>query len=433
MDISIPQDLAWEEVEGIKVGVSLEEARKIAQHFFRTTHHWFPVVSKMRVTRFLTGATSLIRADTIALIVVMRLLSQDPHSENCDSMYRSLKLALSACEQRGQLSTDFVGAMILTAAYEVAHGMYPSAYFTVGSCARTCCTLGLHDKRYATQLPKQSVTWTETEERRRLWWATLLLDRYINIGFLLRPLCTPAIPVNEVVPADDTSWDNGELASNPLLVMSIENRAKVSPFARTCQAAHLLGRVSQHVGDHPDPSDADFHFQEAHQLHRAATALLGILQQDYSDTPTDERHKLFSAMALCCSALLALYEIHSCVDTGFIDSAGRYMGVRIELQELAIDGFKRISIVVLDLADEVKIAATTNCLDCISPLVFNAMYQAAGTYAWYARENGSESHLASLNRLRDVMRSLEPRWRVAGEYLDLLKDTETDYVGGCTM
>ena len=109
------------------------------------------------------------------------------------------------------------------------------------------------------------------------------------------------------------------------------------------------------------------------------------------------------------------------------------MGVRIELQQLAIDGFKRVSITILDLAEEIHIASKTTSLNCISPLVLNALYQAAGTYAWYARENGSESHLASLNKLREVMRLLEPRWQVASEYLALLKGTETQYAGGCTM
>ncbi|KAK3074967.1 hypothetical protein LTR53_002136 [Teratosphaeriaceae sp. CCFEE 6253] len=429
LEFTVPGDLTWEEINGIAFTVNIEEAVGIVEHHARTTHCWFPVAA---VT------TPLTRADTVALFVSMALVSQgqdqSPSSDSHAPVYYSLKAALAACEQRGQLSTDYIAATVLTGVYEMVHGMYPAAYFTVGSSARACCAVGLHDKRFATQLPAKVDTWTEVEERRRLWWATLILDRYINIGFLLRPPCTPPIPANEVVPANDTSWDEGELAVNPLLVMSIENRARVSPFARTCQAAHLLGRVSQHVSEHPDPADAAIHFQEAHQIQRAATALLSILQQEYNDTPVPERHRLFSAMALCCSALLALYDIHSCIDTGSMESGGRYMGVRVELQELAIEGFKWVSNTILDLAEEIREASrTTTSLDCISPLVFNALYQAAGTYAWYARENGSASHVESLEKLRAVMALLEPRWRVAGDYLALLKGTETEYVGGCTM
>ncbi|RMY02567.1 hypothetical protein D0867_10998 [Hortaea werneckii] len=293
--------------------------------------------------------------------------------------------------------------------------------------------MGIHDKRFATQLGKHADTWTEAEERRRLWWATLILERYINVGFMFRPISTHIIKPNEIIPASDEDWDRGELAVNPLLVMSIEARTNVAPFARTCQAAHLLGRVSQHINDHADPSDADFHFQEADQLQRAASALLAIVQQEHSETESSLRHRHFSAMALCCSALLALYDVHSCIETEAIDSGGRDKGARMELQQIAIDGFKRVSAVTLDLAEEIQQTMATQGLDRISPFVMNALYQAAGTYAWYARENGSASHLGALQKIRDVMALLGPRWRVADDYLELLKDTEFEHGGGCTM
>lgn len=59
-------------------------------------------------------------------------------------------------------------------------------------------------------IPDESIdTWTEMEERRRLWWAVLILDRYVNIGFRFRPLCTPKIPPEEILPARDYAWDIG--------------------------------------------------------------------------------------------------------------------------------------------------------------------------------------------------------------------------------
>jgi len=197
MEITIPHDLCWNEVEGVKSAVSLDDARESAKHYFQSTHHWFPVgellqhphpcstvsltivVSLMRITRMLNCAGGLKSADTVALLVSMRLLAQGREKslqgETQSAMYRSVKAAIAACEQHGQLSTDLLGAMVLTSMYEVAHGIYPAAYFTIGSCARACCTIGLHNKRFATQLTKGTDTWTEVEERRRLWWATLLL------------------------------------------------------------------------------------------------------------------------------------------------------------------------------------------------------------------------------------------------------------------
>jgi len=47
------------------------------------------------------------------------------------------------------------------------------------------------------------------EERRRLWWAVLILDRYVHVGFRFRPLSTPKIPPDEILPARDATWDIG--------------------------------------------------------------------------------------------------------------------------------------------------------------------------------------------------------------------------------
>lgn len=55
------------------------------------------------------------------------------------------------------------------------------------------------------------------EERRRLWWAVLILDRYVHIGLRFRPLCTPKIPPDEILPARDAAWDLG--VSSPTTVV----------------------------------------------------------------------------------------------------------------------------------------------------------------------------------------------------------------------
>lgn len=54
-----------------------------------------------------------------------------------------------------------------------------------------------------------SDTWTEAEERRRIWWAVLMFDRYVHVGFRFRPLSTPNIPADELLPASDNDWDSG--------------------------------------------------------------------------------------------------------------------------------------------------------------------------------------------------------------------------------
>lgn len=72
------------------------------------------------------------------------------------------------------------------------------------------------------------VSWAEAEERRRVWWAVILLDRYvwlinrstlfspitypiryINIGGGNRPFACNDAKLDDLLPMDEESWDKG--------------------------------------------------------------------------------------------------------------------------------------------------------------------------------------------------------------------------------
>jgi hypothetical protein len=74
--------------------------------------------------------------------------------------------------------------------------------------------------------------------------------------------------------------------------MSIEASTSVDPFARTCQAAHLLGWVCEHVNQHPTPAEADMHFQEAFAISGALRALVIMLHSESSHRAQEERQRL---------------------------------------------------------------------------------------------------------------------------------------------
>lgn len=65
--------------------------------------------------------------------------------------------------------------MVLIALYEIGHGIYPSAYVSIGTCARYGLALGLD--RELNVFDNSPRRWIELEEKRRAWWAVLILDR----------------------------------------------------------------------------------------------------------------------------------------------------------------------------------------------------------------------------------------------------------------
>lgn len=323
------------------------------------------------------------------------------------------------CEGAGDISTNLLAAQVLKALHEVASGLYPAAYYSVGSCIRSCMMLGLHNKRTAAALGPKVDAWTEIEERRRIWWASLILDRFIHTGFAFRPLFYPVLDRSEVLPAEDAAWDCGYLSSNSLLVMSFGSTITVAPFARLCQAAHLLGKACQHANDHFAPIDAEYHVQEAYSLGRTASSFLALVEQELANTEESFKHVLYGAFALCCSALFSLYNTHCCLDDDTLaltdqDSKVRDQGVRIELQKFAIAGLVTITKTVLDFSKQLYVMCEDGRAHQINPLVLQSLYQTGKTCAWHARETGDPFYQQSLQQIRRTLGALERRWPSAG-------------------
>jgi hypothetical protein len=408
--------LEWPQTVANAPSITLDHAAAIAEVHFATTHEWLPVISKKKLSRQLQGGRAIIRADFTSMLYAMDLLSRN-NTNGSQGIYHAIKAALEISESHWQMSTAFLAAQVLLAFYELGQGLFPTVYYTVARCARLCQALGLHDKRKATQLLLKADSWTEVEERRRLWWAVLILDRYVHLGFRFRALSIPYIPPDEIIPANDEQWDEGEQAVNPLLVMSIEASTNVSPFARVCQAAHLVGRVCQHVNEHPSAEHADLHFQEAYQISRATNALLTMLDEERRRT--DKSSRLLTSRALCYSALLLLYDVHSCVEVDEIEACGGNRGLRVDLQQLSIDGYKTIAPRVCELGRELEQCRgfQGGVTPEICPTTLHCLYSTAGVYAWYVRENGNNSHLDRLNELRSILNNLQSRWHLAGKLI----------------
>ena len=72
-------------------------------------------------------------------------------------------------------------AGILIAIYELGQAIYPAAYLTVGACARFGLGLAINTLSKAPPGGVDERSWNEIEEKQRVWWAVLLLDRLVQI------------------------------------------------------------------------------------------------------------------------------------------------------------------------------------------------------------------------------------------------------------
>lgn len=84
------------------------------------------------------------------------------------------------------LSLAHCQTWLLIGCYEYKMMFFPRAWLSAGSASRLAVMLGLHrldgEGLEVKQCLPPARDWTETEERRRVFWMTFCVDRYASIG-----------------------------------------------------------------------------------------------------------------------------------------------------------------------------------------------------------------------------------------------------------
>lgn len=291
-------------------------------------------------------------------------------------LYQDVKSFLSYVEAQNGFSIQMMQALLLVSLYELGHCIYPAVYLSIGHAARLGHAMGLHEKGAPQMLPRPN-TWTEQEERRRVWWSVIVLDRFVNIGHRSKPFASSDPSLDAILPTDDSSWDQGQMLVAAPLALSASQTIRAAPFARTCQASHLLGKVVRHVNEKNLP--ADYRFTEALQLHRTLQALSSVLPDEAAEDDPTHKPTLCTSMAVCYSALLTLYDAYSCTEKRLENGPEE----QLVMQKEAIDGLSAVSAEVVHLARRVRGFIEKAGLGRVSPLVIDSLYQAAANCMSY--------------------------------------------------
>ncbi|KAF2715246.1 hypothetical protein K504DRAFT_497121 [Pleomassaria siparia CBS 279.74] len=278
------------------------DAKTIYDSYFSSIDTWFPFISRKRLERGIQASTPTEIPGLSLVFLCMRLITDVPHPNtpaNTSVLYSAARSYLDTVEEVSPVSLHVLQAFVLISLYETSHAISPAAYLTIGRAARLGVLMGIHDRKNCTLLFKGPKTWTYEEEERRTWWAVLILERYINLNPTGLPLATPE-------PAQGVIGTNQALFTSDFMFDS-----QIGPFARCCQASHILGRVLAHRNRRKGAMTRDLVLEEALQLSAALTALDTHLSQAMDD-PHNETPITILDVALCTSARLALYSMYAC-------------------------------------------------------------------------------------------------------------------------
>ncbi|PON28105.1 hypothetical protein TGAM01_v203242 [Trichoderma gamsii] len=170
LEIPVPPDIA----KHISHATIL---RSVTTEFFRSIHTWFPIVYKKAFLTQVFNPLAKRRAELSLLALCMKLVCE-PSLGVTAALYHAGRQFLLEVMSSGMLSTHVLQAGILIVIYEMGQAIYPSAYFTLGQCVQYSHILGIDKFDLGlTGEDAQHGSWEEIEERRRAWWAVVILDR----------------------------------------------------------------------------------------------------------------------------------------------------------------------------------------------------------------------------------------------------------------
>lgn len=171
-NITIPQYI-------LDVVGDLGNVRQIAELYFAQVHNWFPIALKWQFYRRLLNPLSQRKLELYLLVASMKLATSCANNFDL-KLYKIVKLFYYELEVEGFMSISILQAGIISTLWELGHAIYPAAYLSIGSCARHGVVLGIDRDLKCSPSESSLFSVDALEERRRMWWSILILDRFVH-------------------------------------------------------------------------------------------------------------------------------------------------------------------------------------------------------------------------------------------------------------
>ncbi|KAL7807626.1 hypothetical protein V8C26DRAFT_314571 [Trichoderma gracile] len=377
--------------------------KAISDKFFASVHEWMPIVSRIQFLANLVSWLTHKRAELFYLILAMRLSSEQVSNPRTP-LYQATKYLQFRLEHSGVLSLQVIQASVLVALYEIGHGVYPSAFLSIAECARYATALGIDRSILCRDL--SGISWTELEERRRVWWSILVLDRFLNLSDPSRHLVTPDPILENWLPVDDAAFNNGSGRPEDAYTLGSATALDLGRFARFAQAAHLLGQVLRHVAEGSPES-------ETAQLRRTIFSLVNV-----SRLEAHLRQMEFcSQTAVCYCGILLL------------DSS---QAKNKDISKLSITSLDQLS-TETDSISQTALQISNHIItrrsfmeihNRSSPFLLHMFYRVALLHLEALPSTPRGTTADKLHLLKQAMEIIGRRWQVAQSYLSLLSRHE---------
>ncbi|KAH8817144.1 hypothetical protein F5884DRAFT_896830 [Xylogone sp. PMI_703] len=370
---------------------SVGDIQATGQFFFKTIHVWMPIVSKKQFEENLPERLAFRRPETFLLVLAMKLCSSRVVVAR-SMLYRTVKQFYFDVESSGMLSVQVLQAAVLIALYELGHGIYPAVILSVGNCARIGILLGI-DKYLTAGEVIPGVSWIEHEERRRVWWMVLLLDRFMNLTHPQRNLVTADPDPDSYLPVDDGAWDSGLSKPEDAVKLRLSSQVHIGRFARFAHAAPLLSQAISRLDEEP---------HNTAQLRRTILSLIKL-----GETEGVTNKVLFCTLNAAC--FIAVFVLDNPSSRSSAENDERSAEELISPETVSA---LRYAVKVLSKQSFDSVAE--HC-DKLSPFLSHMVYKALMMCLSLKHRSSAElDFVSSIHVLKQALEQFGGRWLVAG-------------------
>ncbi|KAJ9608749.1 hypothetical protein H2200_006520 [Cladophialophora chaetospira] len=256
-------------------GIPIE--REFVGIYFNSIHPWMPFLSEKLFMERVLSPLGPARPESTMLVATVKLIALPPPNLVARSaIYKSIKANLLSAEALGLLELKIFQSLVLLSLYELGHAIYPEAYMTIGHCIRYGHSLGL--EKTVEQDSPAGLDNLEAEERRRSWWAIVVLEHLMTLGCVDRASPVGHPKNTSLLPADDMVWEVDGQQDVIQHRLCDPPTATMGRFCLTAQAAILLGKVFMQI--HDPANDEGMRDHEARVLENTIAALTEVSLQE---------------------------------------------------------------------------------------------------------------------------------------------------------
>ncbi|KAI8635560.1 hypothetical protein F5Y19DRAFT_482739 [Xylariaceae sp. FL1651] len=380
--------------------ISDNELSRRIDAFINVFDAWMPFIPRQELREKLSGRATQPHGEDILLFACIRNLTEPLEEENpATKQYLAIKSVFIGAEVAGVITIPLLQALLLVLLYEFGHGLYPSAYMTLGTCTRYLVILGING---AGPSPIGAKSWIEEEKQRRLWWAVFIMERAIALGCPQRSLSIPEPDNNKVLPSDELSWEHESPSPQSSLTLASPPMSNMGNFRLLVHACCLLGRVLQYISD-----DSSYEHSGALQIYNTICALIKVLEVEATCgmSVSVPRSILHSAIFTLCSAAGYIEPGHP------VQQSPRHFS--------ASDFLKR--------AREF-LNGNLGTVGQTSPFLIHWGFQAFQYYYLAYQQDGRPENEQAVEDLEKSFHVLERRWKLAGIYTTLLNASQEELI-----